>query len=97
MVVRTKLQANKSGIVGNQSEVKGMYVYLVGEPCLVQLIHAEVINLRHEVQDIPLDDSPTLIPKDDRFYSLNCSDDRIKHEDQRSYLEVIDRLCVVFK
>lgn len=63
----------------------------------MKLIHAKIVNLRHEVQHIPFIDGPTLIPKDNGADGLNRGDDRIQHEDKRPSLEVIDRLRIVFK
>lgn len=74
-----------------------MYRYLIRQSYFMQLIHAKVINLRHEVHHIPLGYRPTLIPQDNGVDGLDSSDDGIQHEDECPSLEVINRLSIVLK
>lgn len=97
MVVRTEFQANESWVERNQPEVEPMYLYLTTQSYFMQLIHAKIVNLRHEVHDIPLHNSPALIPKHNGVDGLDGSDDGVEHEDERASLEVIDGLGIVLE
>lgn len=63
----------------------------------MQLIHAEIIDFRHEVHNILLSYRSALVSQDNWVDGLDCGDDWIEHEDERPRLEVIDRLSIILK